>query len=189
MWGLGRGFSSYITEVTNSKDDSDFIRIKAIGSFDHHTDGYWELLINPSLQYVVTSAKFFRDLDTDEPFITISNDGVMAGNGCVVPRTSAITIAGSTRQLSVSDAGFYTDESLFKSVQLLTEATKSPTGTHVIDNRVAPPRSYIVGEFRTKDLAADSSRNPRLSNWWFLFFNASVVIALICIFIFRYRMR
>ena len=87
LWPLGRGFSRRIDRITDISTRADGLLTVAAESNDGNLMRRWELLIDPSADFLVRAAKAFRR-DDSEPAFVVETAGVLAGGGRSVAHTA-----------------------------------------------------------------------------------------------------
>jgi hypothetical protein len=115
LWPLGRGFTRRMDRITSVTLESDRL-LRVVAESDG--DGLmrrWELLIDPTADYLVRAAKAFRENET-EPSIVVETAGIVTGGGRSVAHT-ARWIEGATgppASIAVNSVSSGTDEALIQ---------------------------------------------------------------------------
>jgi hypothetical protein len=115
LWPLGRGFTRRMDRITSVTLESDRL-LRVVAESDG--DGLmrrWELLIDPTADYLVRAAKAFRENET-EPLIVVETAGIVTGGGRSVAHT-ARWIEGATgppASIAVNSVSSGTDEALIQ---------------------------------------------------------------------------
>lgn len=97
IWSLGRGYSEYITEITNAtRQENGLVSVTAEGKDEGFRPGArWELVIDPEAAYMVREARLYRAGKT-APFLSIVNSGVQwKGSRCIPEKTQTQLAIGT----------------------------------------------------------------------------------------------
>lgn len=126
MWSAGRGLSSHLEQVLESKVNSEgSLELKVSGFMAPPTRGVWDIVVNPSRSYLVTKANFTREGRTT-PTISIVNHHSTATGACEVASgaSCALNVGFSLESTSQCEAcDFTVDEQL---LDLCERAKKGP---------------------------------------------------------------
>ncbi len=150
VWSMGRGFSKYIDDLTEVKDEGDGrLLCRGVGRGLGSRPGRWELTIDVNAGYLVRSAKFFRG-DEQTALLEMHTSGTKTVRGLSIAESADWSdqfgskggkIPLAANQLSVEpDAGFINE------VHSKLHGPYPGSGV-LIDYRATPPfnRSFKAG--------------------------------------------
>lgn len=165
QWTVGRGFSLYVDKIDEVQDTSNgLIDVAAFGMFDAHTPGKWSLIVDPSRQYTVRSARFVARQASDV-LVEIMNDDVRRSRECVYPAHGTCRVADARTAILIHTLVLEADDHDFSEVRYLTAERDSikSNNTVVIDFRSTPPETRYYGPApKPKDGAeAERLKQPR----------------------------
>ena len=173
LWSLGRGYSEYITQITNvTQLENGLLSVTAEGTDVSNRPGArWELLIDPDAAYMVREAKLYPAGD-NKLFVSVVNSGTKwVGSLCVPEQTQLkepLVGTRATEHLSKTVSNS-TDEAFLEYVEL---ALKRPYLVHtdIVDHRMSPELrlSYNAGSLfptgskdQEQDILFDSLEQSR----------------------------
>jgi len=144
LWGIGRGFSRYIDEITRVEKRPDgLLAASAVGSFAQ--PGTWALTVNPDEAYLVHDAKF-TPRGLSRPAVTIANKGLRRiGTACFPEEGAWVFPIALTQgeQAKPKSIRFEADSKLLAVAEKLVRGPHPPK-TWVSDERVHPPLYHEV---------------------------------------------
>jgi hypothetical protein len=112
LWALGRGYSRRLDRITSVSMRPDGLLKVVADNKDGSFMSRWELLIDPSADYLVRSAKAFRR-DDAVPAYAVETAGVLAGGGRSVAHTARwIEEGGEPASIAVTSVAATTDGEL-----------------------------------------------------------------------------
>jgi hypothetical protein len=146
-WCLGRGFSHQIDDISSIEQiDKRSINVTAIGKGVAGATGTWQLIIDLGADYLVRSAKFYGNGDSD-PEITVVTTGELRNDELTVPKSSVWTdnLLGTPEQMPVNfDTVSSTPDPAFLKKMRSYVVEKVPANTTVVDYRYTPPLTTML---------------------------------------------
>lgn len=184
LWTLGRGYARHLKKITKVEGLKDGTLQVVAEGVNGGSAGKWELLIDPSLAYLVRSARFFAPNEKKERLF-ISNVGLMADADSCYPTNGkySFDIAGTvvTYELKFNTARLQFDNELMRRISAAFEEP-FPPNSDVHDYRTNPGRYQFInrqGEDTsrrqanpTNNIVSASSHGRRRL---LLIFNASIL--------------
>lgn len=141
MWSAGRGLSSHMEQVLQSRDNTDgLLELEVSGFMALPTRGVWKVVVDPSRSYLVTKAAFTRE-GRETPTIVVENQSLTKAGACEVAANASWTVDIGSRfgSKSVCDTcDFSVDEKL---LELCEKAKNGPFPDYSlgVDNRLEKP--------------------------------------------------
>lgn len=157
VFGLGRGFSRYIEKVDRVTDSGDKL-LRCVGTGRYLAwNGRWELLVDPSLTYMVRDARFVREED-QAGILHVSTSGVQWFDGRCVPDSSVWSdsvVSDAPKEIPIAVAFASPDPN----DNLLEEAREEVLGTAQMPTTVVDDRGIrSVAMIKTGDVYSTLDR-------------------------------
>jgi len=141
-WTMGRGFSSYLTQIDGvNVTDKGAWEVSAQGVDYNGSAGRWELVIEPDAAYLVRQAKYYKGEDSDPRVVIVNSGSRWTGPWCVPEKgtwTDPILRTPRDFNFLFESASAEVDETLLAKVE---KDMKGPyeDPTTVTDYRMDPP--------------------------------------------------
>lgn len=143
LWAFGRTFSKQLDKVTRVEQSKDgLLVVSALGRGHGHTNGRWELDIDPDAAWMVRKARFYSNAQPERLVTEMTNSGTVWSGSYCIPKEAKINCfrpigAVETKHLTFDPVVGSFDERLYSTVQQAVVHNKEPR-LEVHDYRVSP---------------------------------------------------